>query len=67
MTTEKYKISEGSIPFLSDPTSFGIQYSSYVNEENERDRFSLKFNRGFFVREFYDSSEKEWTSFGWGD
>jgi hypothetical protein len=63
---ESFKSINGNYPF-EYPTSFGIQYSSYLNEENERDRFSLKFNRGFFVREFYDSSEKEWTSFGWGD
>ena len=43
--------------------NFGIKYKKIKNENN----FELEYNRGFFVREVYQSELKKWASFGWND
>jgi len=44
-------------------TAFGIKYSKIKNSND----YELKYNRGFFVREIYDSNSKKWKSYGWND
>ena len=44
-------------------SNFGIKYMKLKNENT----FELEYNRGFFVREVYQSKDKKWESFGWND
>ena len=45
------------------PTNYGIKYFK-LKDLNE---FKIEYERGFFVREVYDSTLKTWKSYGWND
>lgn len=45
------------------PTNYGIKYYK-LKDLNE---FRIEYERGFFVREVYDSTVKAWESYGWND
>lgn len=53
---------EGDIPDRFE-TGFGIVYEKTEYEN----KYTLSYNRGFEITEKYDSSRKEWHSFGWND
>jgi hypothetical protein len=44
-------------------TYYGINYYKIRNSN----AFTLKYDRGFFVREIYSSENKKWKSYGWND
>lgn len=44
-------------------TAYGIKYNRFKDSNN----FNLEYERGFFVREVYDSQKKSWESYGWND
>jgi len=43
--------------------TLGIEYKKSPNSIH----FEIKYERGFFVREIYDSQKKSWESYGWND
>jgi len=50
------------------PLKYGLQYGKIDNNKFlGSESFSVKFERGFFVTETYDSYNKKWTARGWND
>jgi len=60
MEIEKTKIETGYFPEKYD-LSMGLKYIGRINNNG----FTLKYSRGFFVTEEYDSKYKRWKSYSW--
>ena len=64
---EEIKNQEGFYP-KDYHTTFGIEYNySKNNKFTNTECYSLEFERGFFIKEVYNSYNKEWKSYGWND
>lgn len=59
---DKIRSETGEIP-NDYQTTFGIKYE-FLEIESE---YQLEYERGFMVKEKYNSKQNEWNSFGWND